>query len=285
MWKVSVLLMTYPFWFSPMVSCLGNDYGHPAGGDTEPDVVAQFTFEESSGSVRDSVGGIEVPPVGSPTYGSTLEGIYTCISPGAGGNFNGGTNSYFYLEDSGTEFPSLGFGTSDFTVEVWFSSVSSSTFYPFWFKGLSFPNFDGYNLAITQSTNRISLGIDFGSTSYTFKWVLPDGVTDGEPHKVRITGDRTTGEMVCELDGEVLAEDGAQPDLTDLDGETLTVRDRVRIGGGPDLPFGPPQDYSSILYELRVSRNKTNDSGYYVEEEQGGAPGGGGDKGKVVIQD
>jgi hypothetical protein len=264
----SSLGMSYPFWYKPLSGCSGNDYGAPAGngGDgVATNVSAHFLFEESSGSIVDYVGGLEIPPVGTPTYGDTVSGLYECLSPGAGGSFIADSNSYFYLEDAGEVFPSLGFGTYDFTLELWFSSVSELSFEPINGKGLSFPDLDGYNVSITQSTNTLSFTIIYVSTNYVFKWTIPDGVTDGDPHKVRISGERVSGDITCELDGDILAESGTQSDLSALVGADLKVRDRVWIGGEPNPPFGPPRDLSSRLYELRVSRNATNNSGYVTE--------------------
>lgn len=68
-------------------------YGYPAYGRFEIGVVAQWLFEESSGGIVDQVKGLELSPMGNPTYNVSATGQWVNVSPGIENNIN----SYFSI--------------------------------------------------------------------------------------------------------------------------------------------------------------------------------------------
>lgn len=97
-------------------------YGYPAFGKPEPDVAAQWLFEETSGPIVDQVSGITLTPDGVPTYGVTASGKHRFLSPGIG---TSGATGFGKTTDT----PSCAVGTGDFTVEAWFRSPPENIFF------------------------------------------------------------------------------------------------------------------------------------------------------------
>lgn len=64
-------------------------YGWPAGGTSEPNVVAQWLFDEASGNIADEVAAIAGTSAGTLTYNVAAGGVWGKLSPGitSGGGY------------------------------------------------------------------------------------------------------------------------------------------------------------------------------------------------------
>lgn len=225
---------------------IGYHYGYPAYGPSESNVSAQFLFNVASGNLTDLVGGSEVLVVNTtPTFNQTIGGLHAGISPGI-------------LYDANTEYHRKGSastvmsaGTSDFTLEIWFSSTAAGDAMLVTTRG--WVSGDGYEVEILP-----------GSTSINSYWQATDNTNvtstksygaatplDGNPHKIRITGDRN-GNLTTYLDETSLGTTA----FAALDGKDLAADDvtmAVAIGAGAKTLTGK-------LYEVRLSLNLTNNS-------------------------
>ena len=221
-------------------------YGYPAAGLVESNVAAQFLFNVASGNLTDQVGGSEVLVVNStPTFSQAVGGLHAGISPGILYD----ANTEYHRKGSASTVMSL--GTSDFTVEIWFSSTASADAILLTTRG--WVSGDGYEVEILP-----------GSTSISSYWQATDNTNvtstksygaatplDGNPHKIRITGDRN-GNLTTYLDETSLGTTA----FSGLDGKDLAADDitmGTAIGAGAKTLTGK-------LYEVRLSLNLTNNS-------------------------
>ena len=96
------------------------DYGAPSGsgGDESSDnVVLQFLFDETSGSITDEVASQSLTTVnGTPSYNQSLSGVYENLSPEI-------VMNEASFEDA-VSSPSWEIGTSDFTWEFWYREIN-----------------------------------------------------------------------------------------------------------------------------------------------------------------
>lgn len=227
-------------------------YGYPAFGAAEPNVVAQFLFEEAGSvghtSLVDEVSSITVPAVGSPVYGMGASGRHKQLAPGIqSGEFDG-----FLLT---TPVPSMAPGTGAFTREFWvagfptilFSSTdvddpdSKGEFYLFFM-------YAGTPTLIVQTVSDDGLGI------FSQFFTIPD-IIDNGLHKIRVSATRTGGAgslMTVEVD---TIQQGPAVDFSAMDGKTIATS-LVRFGS-----CGIAGSASvSRFYEARFSNNATNNS-------------------------
>jgi len=230
------------------------EYGWPAAGELESDVVCQFLFEESSATLFDEVYNIGATPKVSgayPAYSQSVGGDWVDLSPGVA-----------YHKDAWHEktvpSASLGPDTSDVTFEcvakidngatangyVWTTMDSAAASGGVNFIWLTTPQFW---ISTRSSTN----------TVVTTKLNDTIGVNDGQIRKYRIVMERSVNQTLY------------------VDGNSLGSGNIASMSGGtiPNYQLGMGMQYNSgdvtlrgTLYEWRQSNNKTNNSG---------GPGGG----------
>ena len=227
----------------------GYHYGWPAGGTSEPNVVAQWIFDEASGNIVDEVTGITLAAVGSPTFTQTVTGLYAGISPGIA--YPASTQHSNATPDAST-YP----GTGDFTIEWWASTTTATNGYTFaWIAAVGAKG-------VYNNTNFLTgvAAIAVRSTDSTVvakNFTMTAGYADGNPHKFRLVCTRAAN-MELFQDGVSL---GTQA-LTTLIGKTIEF-EGMTLGG---FTGSPTFEMDGTLYEWRLSLNATNNSG---------GPGGG----------
>jgi hypothetical protein len=222
------------------------NYGYPAYGAVEPNVIAQWLFDEPSGNIVDEVGAVTLTANGTPTYGVVATGDFAGISPGI---FFPAAASYF----SNTSTAAINIGTDDFVVEFWFKKSDGSVYYIVDNRGGG----KGWAVYFDNGTTTITLRIiDAFDALYTF--TCTSAYNDGGEHKLRLVVDRSANAELF-LDGVSMGtNDISATAAFDLSGNAASVNSLNAIPGS----YGA----SYTIYELRVSKNLTNNSG---------GPGGG----------
>jgi hypothetical protein len=244
-------------------------YGWPAGGPdgavSEPDVLAQWIFDEASGSIVDEVAGLTLAPVQTGagsyiSYGANISySPYTeLVSPGISLQ-NNTSNSWKFEKTPET---SLAFGAGDFTIE-WVSrfaptnngSFAGTVFYTCnnSIEEGTYIYFDNIN-----TTPRASVYIRTAAPIATFNLQIPTLTNpfDMKIHKHRWAFNRA-GNASYYLDG-VLQGFGS---MAAFSGQIIPCT-KVQIGTAT-IGANP---ICGTFFELRVSGNATNNSG---------GPGGG----------
>lgn len=231
-------------------------YGYPSGGIPEPNVKAQWLFEETSGNIVDVVSGITLTKSGNPTYGVTASGLFANIAPGIRliGDNNGLASTYFVKNSATTE---LDIGTQDFVIE-WLATNES-------------PNAAGgdrtviaadqsnVGLDILWNVNTLTIFIAVQPNTIQLDTPLASIVNDGQIHKFRVVGQRSAN-LSLYVDGVLKG----STSMAALVGQNITI---PRIVIGETEPPGSGSEYKGTLYELRWTvGNITNNSG---------GPGGG----------
>lgn len=219
------------------------NYGYPAYGSLEPDVSAQFLFDEASGNIVDEVSGLTLTAAGTSTYSVTASGSYSGISPG----ITTGNSKYFSKAADAT----LDFGTSNFTIEFWGSTSDATgpnyimSFYDATNKGieLTYNTMTQILVFYIEATDGTSV---FNSTTWS-----SINANDGTPHKFRFVATRT-GSIVLYVDGV----SKGSINISTLSGKTvkagaIKMAERQSLGQG----------WKGTCYEYRQSLNNTNNSG------------------------
>ena len=236
------------------------NYGYPAFGAFQPNVVAQWLFDEASGSIIDEVAGLALIKRGNPVYGAT--GIYTGLNPGI--QFDGAGDTAFH-KDSDT--PSIAIGLSDFVFEWWATleepnaTVAIETVFNS--EQDVGANRDGVFIYFRPGTAELNIDISSATTTMnTFATFPASIINDGIPHKYRITGSRA-GNLEFFLDGVSYGTTSLAP----MVGLSITSP-YVEIGDQSPVAFSPLQsEYKGNIFEFRITvGNSTNNSG---------GPGGG----------
>lgn len=233
----------FPFWLF-LGACF--EEGYPGGdGATEPNVAAQWLFDEASGSIVDEVGGVTLAASGTPVYGVTALGRFRHLAPGI--TFDG--SSYFYKASA---TPELDLGTSDFVFETWFTTTVQTS-QLFFACGVGLANHDRYSLGLFWSFGQcyVSFSIRDGVSS-TGANVAVVNLADGVPHKIRVVGNRA-GNLDVYVD-ESLQGSADISTAVAYDVSALGVYVGSNVGGASTLLHG-------TLYELRITvGNATNNS-------------------------
>lgn len=231
-------------------------YGYPAAQAAEPNVVAQWLFDEASGNVVDEVTSISLPPVTAAntfTYNTAATGVWAGVSPGIA--FGGGTTYARFGND--TEKTQLAPGTSDFVVEH-VAKLDSDASTGYTVIEEIFNGTTGWQWYVQYSSTTnwwFFLAADDGS--YEGGATAKSSIRDGVIHKHRIYCDRD-GVMEYFIDG---ISQGTH-DITSLATKNVSAKRHyigaVRNGSYP---------FKGTIYEMRLTvGNKTNNSG---------GPGGG----------
>lgn len=229
------------------------DYGYPAYGSSESDVLLQWTFEDS-GPFVDEVSSVSLSALGDVTSGVTNSGNWADMSPGIA------------MDTSTSRIASVtsglcDLGSGDFVIEITASIPFDLT-----------RNYAAF--IVTGGPTYGNTGILFypvygGGKSARFEARATDGTQtfasmttdvdprDGQIHKWRLVGS-VGGDVAMYLDGEDLGDF----DLSALSGKTIGSS-QLYIGGFGSATFGSV----GTFYEVRVTvGNDTNNSG---------GPGGG----------
>lgn len=226
-------------------------YGYPAYGSFQPNVAAQWLFDEASGNLTDEVAGIVLTVDTAPTYNVPATGLFAGISPGI---TYARTGTVRHKKNPSTD---IVIGTSDFTVEFYFKTTASGT---------------GSNY-IYYHYNGVNGGISgfFNTTTNAWRWnivaddlttvssniALPVGYNDGNIHKMRTTYTRS-GSSVSYFDGVNIG----TVSIASLAGKTVSLTALVISGQVTASSLG----FLGTIFEFRLSLNATNNSG---------GPGGG----------
>ena len=229
------------------------DYGWPSGGTSEPNVAAQWLFDEGSGNIVDEVSGITLVAQGTPDYSQAITGSFAGLSPGIGLT---ATTERFV---KGSAEASLNL-TGAFVIEA---VVDHQT--PADTNSYLFSTWDGV------ATDQQGVGILYNAVAKVLTLFMKSetnvivnsgfagavDLNDG-PHKLRIAG--TLGVSAeCFVDGV----SKSSVSLATLSGETVAAHD-VTAGG---YAFSTNNTWGGDIYELRITvGNATNNSG---------GPGGG----------
>lgn len=238
--------------------------GYPADGPLEPDVVAQWLFDEASGSIVDEVSGITLAnDMASAVYNETATGLFASLSPGIKAAYSVGEAPAQFIKSTATSSLDIGASTS-VTIESYFKVTRNNASPPFW----GFITYDNAGeaanlLSLYVYTNTASNNLAFyvrasDNTAKFAEFTVPQATLyDGNIHKIRAVWDRGANTMEVFFDGSSVG----SVDASGLSGKTLTCN-KIRTHGiwlseqGSDL----------TIYSLRVSHNATNNSG---------GPGGG----------
>lgn len=239
--------------------------GYPAdASNVEPDVVAQWLFDEGSGNIVDEVSGITLTKdMNSAVYGVTATGPFSGVSPGIKAAYAMGEAPIQFIKSTAT--PSLDIGsTTSVTIEAYFSVTRNNATPPFW----GFVTYDNageaanlmslYVYSVTATNNLAFYVRSSDNTAKFAEFTIPQATLyNGDTHKIRAVWNRGTNTMEVFFNGDSIG----SVDASGLSGKTLTCN-KIRTHGiwlsevGPDL----------TMYSLRISYNATNNSG---------GPGGG----------
>jgi len=236
-------------------------YGWPSGGSSESDVVFQVLYNETSSPVVDVVQSFNIPCEGTPTFEQAATGPWAGLSPGID-FYSGRARDYTNTPDA-----DWAIGTSDFTFE-WVMKLDSRAPLGAPYPIIGFMKHDDARgigvLAYRRNPSacyiRCSIITEDSTSVHANHFVdtLSDVWVDGEIHKYRWTGDRD-GSSELFVDGVT---QGTTAVLAALDGKTIPVK---AVQAAADSGGGQPT-FPGVLYESRVSKNLTNNSG---------GPGGG----------
>ncbi len=227
--------------------CLYN-YGLPAGDrDSATGVVAQWLFDEASGSIVDEVSSITLPEVGTASYSTAVVGDFVCLTPGIttnSGNFG-----------LGSAVSSVDPGTQDFVWE-WVAQRTSGTGTQITYESDRL-NGQGWQAFHVNATSwRDFMKTDEGTT-IDKAFTITDVTGDSAYHKYRVTFDRDGNEEVF-LDG--VSQGTAS--ISAGDGENFSTK-TLSVGGGET----GASKYQGIFLEYRHTNGRL--------DANSGGPGGG----------
>ena len=231
-------------------------YGYPAyvTAGTEPNVAAQWTFSEASGDIIDEVADLTLVDTGSPTYEVAATGNYAGLTPG----ITCGSGNYF-LKAGET---SLAIGTSDFVLEYWFKASTWNNGIGVGLSTSSAATAQGIFM-YSATANKLALWLratDNTLATFEFHVATPSNLADGNLHKVRVAGNRTTGLAHIYINGAVVS----VLNISTLAGKSIPCHN-VMIGTAYE--DGSGTENTATYYEVRLTLgNATNNSG---------GPGGG----------
>ena len=233
------------------------------GSDLDPNVTAHWKFNESSGSIVDTIGSLTVPKAGSPIYGQVGPSSRPAIKLNAYGNtrtynvpatglwagLSPGITTTNSAQFYSTTTPTSIFITDGFTYEFEAIFPAGSVGNGLWYgkdgkvictphQGPTYPDYFQIQLVATDGT------------SVAFGGYLSQSYCDGLYHKWRIYG-TLGGTVKLKVDGfEELS-----ASLAALSGRSVET-----------AVYAVPYVTDVTIYEFRISLNATNNSG---------GPGGG----------
>lgn len=225
-------------------------YGYPAysGGGSQPNVTAQWIFDEASGNIVDEVGGITLTVNGSPTFNVAAGGAWANLSPG----ITYGASGNYHKKPTATA--AIAQGTSDYTIE-WVAKLTAGSG-----TRRMISTYDGSTGGIAlwasgPDSNFYMFVMYADATTDSWNPAFPISVVDGNIHKFRLKVQRGVA------GGAELYVDGVPT------GTPKTFSDAAKTINAPIISIGSESSVSNMtIYEVRFSNNATNNSG---------GPGGG----------
>jgi hypothetical protein len=243
----------------------GYHYGYPAYGPSEPNVSAQWLFDESSGNLIDEVASLALTPTLAGTSGTFTYGVNNIdygsgLNPGLTINSPAPSQTAYLYNAAGT---GLGLGTSDATIE-WvsdFLATGSQAGTQVHLYTSSLNSWEhGMNIYYDTITTTPKLGLVMYASDGTNVWAsftLTSSVFGAGTKKHRLVLDRS-GNAEYFIDG---SSQGTYA-ISSLDGKTMEVN-QFTLGAFGSNGANP---INGTFYEFRQSANATNNSG---------GPGGG----------
>lgn len=238
------------------------DYGYPAGmgGGVQPNVLAQWIFNESAGDILDQVGSADLTPtlvgIAGLSYSVPIgysDPSFELVSPGV--FFLSRTSNAYYLQSSDT---SLAPGTGDFTIE-WIAQYVNKN------------NLQSTAAVFATCNNSLEQGIYFyydnaqsatcrfemwlkatdGTLFYLAGNITANPFSDMKIHKHRIVLDRA-GDAQYYIDG-VLQLSGSMAAVVGKNFPASQLHVLAVTSSGIN-------SLCATMFEMRVSGNATNNS-------------------------
>lgn len=230
--------------------------GYPSAGRTvEPNVLAQWKFNESSGAIVDTVGGLSLAVGGSPTFGVSESAPFDLISPGI--TYNG---SSYHHKDTAT--PSLDIGLNDLTFECWLKTTTTSNGVDGNRVIFSFQDFLGSGRGASfQLRNGLIPMFEVITENDFFAYDQADynaslPLSDGTPHHLRWAINRTANTIAVYQDGVSIS----QHTIGYFTGTTLVGQTIKNYTTQIARENDNADQFIGTLYEARLSANATNNS-------------------------
>lgn len=220
----------------------GHHYGWPFGGTTEPDVAAQWTFQEASGPIVDGVASISLAGAGTRTYqvaGSGAWGTFKGVTFGSGGKFT-----------KRSADAALDFGTGPITFEAVVKTTNSTSYHwIFTSQDQSTPNAAGISINTNGSNVSYALYCNDGS-SFSNNFAC-SGLFDGAEHHLRFVFNRA-GNATVYLDDNLVD----TYSLSSIAGLAITSTGE----SVSEQPWNATYNWDGWIGEIRISKNLTNNS-------------------------
>lgn len=243
--------------YSSVVTAVASyNYGYPGNGfgRTEPNVLGQFLFDESSTQIVDS-SGLVFTQAGTPTYSVSLptnyHGLNKCV------RYVSAADSDHHSDTIGTHY---NLGTGNFKIEFWYTMISNipdDAHHVFDFRTGATGR--GYRMYFdTSNANDIYFELQStDDTNNVSKWTTLTDLDDGFPHFVEIIGNRA-GSLIGKIDGVTMS--GSDLSLASFVGKSINTTEAVM--GNIHTGVGNRHAYSfdGAICEFRVSANTTNTS-------------------------
>lgn len=230
--------------------------GSPGDPDSpsEPNVAAQFLFDETSGSIVDEVAGLTLAVSGTPTptYSVTYIGAREGMQPGirvATDSLDTGK----FQKTGGV--PGWSPGLGNFTVEATYNCIDGQLNEMIFHQRNSLGE-DTMYFNVRAGLGIIQVFLSQVSATVVGNFVSSVTVNDGITHKIRFVCTRASN-LECFIDGV----SQGTVDMTSLSAATFPAED-LTVGNY----FNGTLRFIGVLYNLRMSHNNTNNFG---------GPGGG----------
>lgn len=227
--------------------------GYPffTANGTEPNVAAQWVFDEASGDVVDEVDSVTLADAGSPTYSVAATGAFEDLTPGITTANGNPPASYFFKAGDESNLDLL---QSDFVIEFWLTfteTFNGQTLIECW----DDPSTEiGWALKYNGSSD--TLVFSMRSEDNTSVSVLKSiaNLENTGPRKIRITGDRD-GNVEMFLDGVSLGTSA----ITTLSAKDVLCHNIYIASNKAQAAFS---GRSGTIHEFRLTvGNLTNNSG------------------------
>ena len=228
----------------------GYQYGWPSGGTSEPNVAAQWLFDEASGNIVDEVANITCTPTGTPNYNVDCSAYSTLMTPGVSLD---ALNEYW---SKGAD-ANLDFDLDDAVIEFVGSVSSTGTpalLYPFDFS-VAADALKGYACYFYPAFSQVVFRLvsEAPSMSSLIFTVVSSVYVDDKFHKYRLAIDRS-GNAELFIDGTSYG----SASVTATNGENIkckAVKILTREATGSYY-------WKGSMTELRITiGNATNNSG------------------------
>jgi len=216
------------------------NYGYPAFGSSQPNVVGQWIFSESSGAIVDQVSAISLAVVGTPTFSVAATGIYSGLSPGI--TYSNGNRHAKAGDDT-----HLDILTSNFTFEIWIKTTSVNNNIRLFSCDENVLN-RGFFFYLNAGLGKIGFYLQAEDDTNVNSSITSSTFNDGNIHKIRYQGIRS-GSISVFLDGQAQG----SVDISLLSGKTIKCHNII-VSDSPTTGDA----FAGTIYEARLSLNSTN---------------------------